>query len=119
MVFCAQEEDAAIIRRFLESQEIELKEWNKSGATWINKWQALKPFIVFVDYLLPKKDGLFILRNINHYDAEQHVVFMHSYSGFAANDLELRALKTGAKGLIQKPLTETKLKNCLRHFTDK
>lgn len=119
MIFSAQEEDAAQIRQFLASRSVDVKEWNRSGFAWIDKWKNLKPWIVFVDYLMARKDGLFIIRNINHYEPEMFTVFMHSYTGFGANDLEMKALKVGAKAILQKPLTEAKLKTCLEHFLAK
>lgn len=119
MIFSADEEEAGRLRQLLSDNGVEVYEWNRTGANWIGKWQKLKPFVVFVDHILPAKEGLSILKNIIHHVPESFVVFSHAVTGVPANEIEMKALRRGAKAVIQKPFTEANVRVCVSRLKEK
>lgn len=80
------------------------------GQMAVDTYKAEKPDIVFLDIVMPVKDGITAVKEIIEFDADAHIV-MTSSVGTQENLKE--ALKAGAKDFIQKPLDNTQIQHVL------
>ena len=71
------------------------------GQDAINKYKESKPDLVFLDIVMPKKDGNAAIREIMEFDSEANIIIASSVG--TQSQLKL-ALEAGAKDFIQKPL---------------
>lgn len=97
-------EAASEIRALLEKKEIVLTHWVQSGTGWMTPYATSKCDLVLVDWMLPKRDGLDVLQKIRGLDPGATVIFMHSFEGHLANELEVKAYAEGATCVVQKPI---------------
>lgn len=97
-------EAATEIRALLEKKEIFLTHWLQSGTGWVTPYAESKCDLVLVDWMLPKRDGLEVLHRIRSLDPAATVIFMHSFEGHLANELEVKAYAEGATCVVQKPI---------------
>jgi two-component system chemotaxis response regulator CheY len=104
----ASYEDAARFKSLLEKFGAELGEWVPSGARWIAPLQEIKPEIIIVNYTLPKRDGIYCIEKIMEMNSTVKILFVHSFSGLAANDIESLALARGAVSVLQKPFSDSR-----------
>lgn len=72
-----------------------------NGASAVETYKSQKPDLVFLDIVMPEKNGIEATRDIMEFDSKAYIV-MASSVGTQANLKE--ALKLGAKDFIQKPL---------------
>ncbi|MFC2171289.1 response regulator [Acidobacteriota bacterium] len=68
------------------------------------------PEIIIIDYMLPGSDGLDFLKTIQLSHADAIKILITAYD---SRKVEAEAIKSGAKGYIEKPLTIEKLQECL------
>ncbi len=80
------------------------------GQKAIDTYKEEKPDIVFLDIVMPVKDGISAVKEIIAFDASAHIV-MTSSVGTQQNLKE--ALKAGAKDFIQKPLDNNQIQHVL------
>lgn len=80
------------------------------GQAAINTYKEQKPDIVFLDIVMPVKDGISAVKEIMEFDSSAHIV-MTSSVGTQQNLKE--ALKAGARDFIQKPLDTAQVKHVL------
>lgn len=80
------------------------------GQEAIDLYKTKKPDIVFLDIVMPVKDGITAVKEIMSFDSSAHII-MTSSVGTQKNLKE--ALKAGAKDFIQKPLDNTQIKHVL------
>ncbi len=80
------------------------------GQSAINMYKELKPDLVFLDIVMPVKDGITAVKEIVAFDKNAHIV-MTSSVGTQENLKE--ALKAGAKDFIQKPLDNDQIKHVI------
>ena len=80
------------------------------GQSAINMYKELKPDLVFLDIVMPVKDGITAVKEIVAFDSDAHIV-MTSSVGTQENLKE--ALKAGAKDFIQKPLDNDQIKHVI------
>ena len=113
MVLDASHESAARIKSLLEASGVEMVEWATSGTGWLAAFQTANPAFLFVDLQLPKRDGLYCLEKARGLSPMVRGVFMHSYQGAYANEIELRAFALGAVAVAQKPLQEARFTTML------
>ena len=113
----ASEESAARVRALLASMGLELFDWFPKGTGWLNRLAIAKPEILIVDLMLPTRDGLECLKRAKEFNPAIGTVLMHSYAGFNANDIELKALALGAYGLLQRPFSDDRFAAVIRHTT--
>lgn len=116
MILTASHELAHQVKRLCEPLEVNLAEWRSSGTEWMSTFQSLKPPILFVDYLLPKRDGLFCVHKALEFNRGLKAVLIHSYTGDAANELELKAFAVGVGAIVQKPIVESRFNIMLRRL---
>lgn len=80
------------------------------GQMAVDVYKKEKPDIVFLDIVMPVKDGISAVKEIIEFDSSAHIV-MTSSVGTQQNLKE--ALKSGARDFIQKPLDTEQVKHVL------
>lgn len=80
------------------------------GQMAIDIYKEKRPDIVFLDIVMPVKNGISAVKEIIAFDSEAYII-MTSSVGTQENLKE--ALKAGAKDFIQKPLDNNQIKHVL------
>lgn len=84
------------------------------GQAAIDTYKAERPDVVFLDIVMPVKDGITALKEICSFDPNVYAVMVSS----VGTQLNLReAVKSGAKDFLQKPATVDQLSAIFKHFT--
>lgn len=97
-------DDSITIRKKLQGaisvdSEIEFIE-AKNGVEALEKYKTEKPNIVFMDIIMPEKDGIEALSDIMDFDSNAKVIMLSS----VGTKMNLKnALELGASDFIQKP----------------
>ncbi|MBU9720834.1 MULTISPECIES: response regulator [Bacillaceae] len=83
----------------------------KDGVEAVDICHAVRPNLVFMDIIMPKKDGIAALKEIHQAYPEIKIIMASSTSGQAhlKNSIHL-----GAYGFIQKPIEESILKEIIK-----
>ncbi|MCI8372852.1 MAG: response regulator [Lachnospiraceae bacterium] len=81
-----------------------------NGTMAVEIYKSQKPDLVFLDIVMPEKNGIEATREIMEYDKDAYIV-MASSVGTQTNLRE--ALKLGAKDFIQKPLNTAQIQKVL------
>ncbi len=109
-------DDTAAIRNFLSSI---LKNENyqifeaENGEQAVNNYQAINPDIVFMDFMMPKVDGIEALEKIKEIDTNAKVIMCSSISDpYTINS----AIDKGAISYIVKPFTSEKIIETVNKF---
>ncbi|MCR4807514.1 MAG: response regulator [Lachnospiraceae bacterium] len=83
-----------------------------NGEDAVNKYKEEKPDIVFLDIVMPVKDGITATREIIEFNPEAKIIVISS----VGTQTHLReVIKAGAKDFIQKPVDADLLKQVLEH----
>ena len=83
-----------------------------NGEDAVNKYKEDKPEIVFLDIVMPVKDGITATREIIEFNPEARIIVISS----VGTQTHLReVIKAGAKDFIQKPVDADLLKQVLEH----
>ncbi len=85
------------------------------GQDAIDKYKESKPDLVFLDIVMPKKDGNAAIREIMEFDSEANIIIASSVG--TQSQLKL-ALEAGAKDFIQKPLDKDQVLNVVSKFLE-
>ncbi len=84
------------------------------GQSAVDTYKKEKPDIVFLDIVMPIKDGITAAREICEEDKDAHIIMVSS----VGTQVHLReAIKAGAKDFLQKPPTPEQVKNVLSSYT--
>ncbi|MCR5025667.1 MAG: response regulator [Lachnospiraceae bacterium] len=84
------------------------------GQAAIDSYKSDRPDIVFLDIVMPVKDGITAAKEICAIDSRAYIVMVSS----VGTQVHLReAIKAGAKDFLQKPTTPEQLKNALEHVS--
>ena len=75
----------------------------EDGSVAIDKYKTLKPDLVTMDITMPKKDGIFALKDIMAYDPQASVIMV---SALGQDQYVKEAILCGAKGFVVKPFDE-------------
>ena len=87
----------------------------KDGQGAIDQYKQNKPDLVFLDIVMPNKDGNIAIDEIMGYDPQATIIIASS----AGTQSELkRAIETGAKEFIQKPLDQQQVINTVNRFLE-
>lgn len=103
------EEEALQMQEWLHGLHVEVIEWNRTGTQWFSTYQAKRPKLLFVDLVLPRRDGLRCVEKIHELSPYQWTCFMHPFQGMAASHVELKALAYGASAVLQRPFAKERL----------
>ena len=83
-----------------------------NGEDAVNKYKEEKPDIVFLDIVMPVKDGITATKEIIEFDPSAVIIVISS----VGTQTHLReVIKAGAKDFIQKPVDIELLKQVLDH----
>lgn len=85
----------------------------KDGDEGLAKFNAVKPDIVFLDQMLPGRNGVEILQEMKSIDPQSIVVMLTVLK--SAEDVK-RAKEAGANGYIVKPFENEKIVSTLAKF---
>ncbi len=96
--------------------KIQVVQWSPKGSGWMVDFQKNRPDVVFIDYLLPGRDGLSCLEKAIELTNQPYYFFMHSYRGTKASLLEGKAFILGADAVVQKPLSRSRLRASLQRM---
>lgn len=101
-------DDSAFTRRtlsmFMESGGHEIVGRAENAGQALDLFKTLQPELVTLDYLMPDKNGETVLKEIIQHDPEARVIMI---SGSGDSQLEERALQSGAKIFVEKPVGKT------------
>ena len=87
----------------------------KDGQGAIDQYKQNKPDLVFLDIVMPNKDGNIAIDEIMGYDPQATIIIASS----AGTQSELkRAIEAGAKEFIQKPLDPQQVINTVNRFLE-
>lgn len=86
----------------------------ENGEIAINLYRELKPDLVTMDIVMPKKSGIEALKEIMAADASACVVMV---SALGQDSLVLEAVESGAKDFIVKPFKEEKVLEIISRVT--
>ncbi len=78
-----------------------------SGEQGLQQFEEFKPDLVLLDFSLPGKDGLEILRRLRQLDPRVKVILI---TGHGNVQLAVDAMKTGARDYLSKPVVLSELK---------
>ena len=85
------------------------------GQDAIDKCKESKPDLIFLDIVMPKKDGNAAIREIMEFDSEANIIIASSVG--TQSQLKL-ALEAGAKDFIQKPLDKDQVLKVVSKFLE-
>lgn len=96
------------ISQILQSQKFEIVGTATDGLEGLEKYKQLHPNVdlVTLDITMPNMDGISCLEKIIEFDKNASVIMM---SALGKEDLVKKALLTGAKSYIVKPLDREKI----------
>jgi nitrogen regulation protein NR(I) len=83
------------------------------GASALGELREHRPEILFLDYRLPGKDGLSLLKEIRSIDGDVPVVFM---TAFGQMDVAIKAMQLGAYEYLTKPLDLEKIRSLMERI---
>lgn len=81
-----------------------------NGSTAVETYKSHKPDLVFLDIVMPEKNGIEATKEIIEFDKSAYIV-MASSVGTQTNLKE--ALRLGAKDFIQKPLNKEQIQKVI------
>lgn len=102
-------DDEPVIRSSLENYLTELGydvDTSEDGTSAVEKIKYKKPDLVILDYYLPDKNGLEVLKDIFRIDNEILVILI---TGYGTVEAAVTAMKDGAYDFISKPLEADKV----------
>ena len=88
-------------------------ELSDNGEDAVKKFAEGKPDVVFLDYIMPKKNGVEALAEMKKMNPDFIAIMLTSIS--AVEDVE-KAKEAGASGYILKPYTAEKIFDILKKF---
>jgi len=91
---------------YLKLEKIEVLGWGYDGREAVSLFEELKPDFVFVDYNMPKFDGIYALRNIRKINPQAKVIIISSDTTIYTNK-ELMILDPTA--ILYKPFEIKKI----------
>ncbi len=85
------------------------------GQSAIDKYKETNPDLVFLDIVMPKKDGNIAIQEIMSYDPKASIIIVSS----VGTQSQLRcALEAGAKDFIQKPIDSQQVISVVNRFIE-
>ena len=109
-------DDHSIVREGLRAvinaeRDMELVGEAGDGAEAVRKALTLKPDVILMDLLMPRKNGLDAIREIRQADPEARILVLTS---FAEDEMVFSAIKAGALGYLLKDTSAQELPDAIR-----
>jgi CheY-like chemotaxis protein len=102
----------AVLTSILRKKNLNV-ELAEDGQKALEKFSAVRPAVVFLDYILPKRNGVEVLREIRTSDPDVVVIMVTSIS--SADEVHA-AHAAGANGYVLKPYSPEKIYTLLEKF---
>lgn len=85
------------------------------GQSAIDRYKETKPDMVFLDIVMPKKDGNMAIQEIMDFDPDARIIIASS----VGTQSQLKsALEAGARDFVQKPIDRTQILNIVNNFLE-
>jgi two-component system chemotaxis response regulator CheY len=88
----------------------------KDGQDAVDLYKQEKPNLVFLDIVMPRKDGNTAIKEILEFDPDANIIIASSVG--TQSQLK-QALQAGAKDFIQKPLDRDQVLCTVSHFLER
>lgn len=82
----------------------------KNGVEAVDLYKSEKPDLVFMDIVMPEKDGTTALSEIREFDNEALIIIV---SSVGTQEQLKKAIQLGAKDFIQKPFEKNQIKEII------
>ena len=82
----------------------------KNGAEAVNLYKSEKPDLVFMDIVMPEKDGTTALSEIREFDNDAIIIIV---SSVGTQDQLKKAIQLGAKDFIHKPFENNQIQEII------
>jgi len=82
----------------------------KNGAEAVELYKSEKPDIVFMDIVMPEKDGNTALSEIKDFDSDAIIIIV---SSVGTQEQLKKAIQLGAKDFIQKPFEKNQIQEII------
>ncbi len=82
----------------------------KNGAEAVELYKSEKPDLVFMDIVMPEKDGNTALSEIREFDKDAIIIIV---SSVGTQDQLKKAIQLGAKDFIQKPFEKNQIQEII------
>lgn len=105
-----------MIREILEPEGFEIVAEAADGLEALAQYQAVKPDLVTMDIVMPKRSGIDAVRDILELDPQAQVVMC---SALGQETLVTEALHAGARDFIVKPFQPDAVVETLRRLVEK
>lgn len=103
-------DDSILSRRQMKNMLTSITECKiteaENGEVAITKYKEVKPDIVFLDIVMPVKDGLSTAKELKAFDPDAYMIIASSVG--TQNSIK-EALTAGVKDFVQKPIDKTQL----------
>ena len=107
---------AEILQQYIRHLRPNAKiDWCWNGYEALVLIGELKPELVFLDYMMPKLDGLEFLHSIKHLKSCENCKIA-VVSAFVDRDKEREFFEQGADYVLPKPLVPEQIQDVLKHF---
>ena len=87
----------------------------ENGEVAVQKYKKNKIDIVFLDLVMPVKDGITTATELKEYDSDVYMIFV---SSVGTQQSIKKALSAGVKDFVQKPIDKTQLMRIVDAFLD-
>ena len=96
----------SLIKNILRDNDFEIAGEAANGKEAFERYKQLKPHLVTLDIVMPKEQGLDVLKKIIEYDPDAKVIIV---SGLHQKSLVMQAMDSGAKDFVIKPFNKEDL----------
>lgn len=83
------------------------------GETAVEIYKSEKPDLVFLDIVMPKKDGNMVIQEIMEFDNTANIIIV---SSVGTHSQLKQALENGALDFIQKPINQVQIIDALNKY---
>ena len=106
----ARKQLADVIKKFNDKVDIIQ---GRNGAEAVDLYKSNSPVLVFLDIVMPEKDGIQAVREIMEDDEDANIIIVSSVG--TQNQLKA-AIEAGARDFIQKPFSEQSNEKILKSY---
>ena len=106
----ARKQLADVIKKFNDKVDIIQ---GRNGAEAVDLYKSSSPVLVFLDIVMPEKDGIQAVREIMEDDEDANIIIVSSVG--TQNQLKA-AIEAGARDFIQKPFSEQSIEKILKSY---
>lgn len=110
-------DDSVLARKNLKNNLFEMGCTNvievSDGQAAIDTYKAERPDLMFLDIVMPVKDGITAVKEIREFDGNAHIVML---SSVGTQEHLREAIKLGAQDFMQKPASIDHIRHVINHI---